>query len=74
MLASLILILPLEVIQAIKEKVQVPLLSLEEALKSAKDASGKIKIREASIAVYNFLESIHVASHFFLPWIPCSNK
>lgn len=49
----------LEVIQAIKEKVQVPLLSLEEALKSAKDASGKIKIREASIAVYNFLESIH---------------
>ncbi len=49
----------LEVIQAIKEKVQVPLLSLEEALKSAQDGSGKIKIREASIAVYNFLESIH---------------
>ncbi|MBU3810824.1 MAG: PD-(D/E)XK nuclease family protein [Candidatus Niameybacter stercoravium] len=49
----------LEVIQAIKEKVQAPLLSLEEALKSAKDTSGKIKIREASIAVYNFLESIH---------------
>ena len=51
--------IPLEVIQAIKEKVQVPLLSLEEALKSTKDGSGKIKIREASIAVYNFLESIH---------------
>lgn len=49
----------LEVIQAIKEKVQVPLLSLEEALKSAQDGSGKIKIREASIAVYNFLEGIH---------------
>lgn len=49
----------LEVIQAIKEKVQVPLLGLEEALKSAQDGSGKIKIREASIAVYNFLESIH---------------
>ena len=37
----------------------MPLLSLEEALKSAQDGSGKIKIREASIAVYNFLESIH---------------
>ncbi|MBP3912117.1 MAG: PD-(D/E)XK nuclease family protein [Niameybacter sp.] len=49
----------LEVIQAIKEKIQVPLLGLEEALKSAQDGSGKIKIREASIAVYNFLESIH---------------
>lgn len=49
----------LEVIQAIKEKVQVPLLGLEEALKSAQDGSGKIKIREAGIAVYNFLESIH---------------
>lgn len=49
----------LEVIQAIKEKVQVPLLGLDEALKSAQDGSGKIKIREASIAVYNFLESIH---------------
>lgn len=51
--------IPLEVIQAIKEKVQAPLLSLEEALKSAQDGSGKIKIREASIAVYNFLEGIH---------------
>ena len=48
----------LEQLQVIKEKVQEPLKRLEQNLKSAQDEKGKILIREASIAVYNFLESI----------------
>lgn len=49
----------LETILAIKEKVKIPLLLLEEALKNVKNTSGQVKIREASIAIYNFLEHIH---------------
>ena len=49
----------LEKLQEIKEKVQEPLQYLEQHLKKSQDAKGKILIREASIAVYNFLENIH---------------
>ena len=48
----------LEKILSIKEKVQAPLMYLEEALKEAKEKNGRISIRQASMAIYNFLEQI----------------
>ncbi|MEG0846438.1 MAG: PD-(D/E)XK nuclease family protein [Niameybacter sp.] len=45
-------------IKRIKEQVMAPLVSLEEALKQVKDTSGKMRISEASKAVYQFLEDI----------------
>lgn len=49
----------LEKILQIKEKVQKPLMFLEERIKEAKDKNGRLNIRQGAMAVYNFLEKIN---------------